>query len=165
MSDENQKQDINTDISDRYLCFNLGTEEFAIPLLAVREVIGVPEITRVPQAPNYFLGITNLRGQIISVLDLRQKLGIKSTNTSETTVIICDFGTFCLGSVVDSVNKVLSPEEKDLGPKPTMTESKANTHIMGVINQDDKIILRLDIAKALDAQDIVIAKEQQKNVA
>ncbi len=161
MSEENS----TTDINDRYLCFNLGKEEFAIPLLAVREVIGLPETTKVPQAPNYFLGITNLRGQIISIVDLRQKLGIASQNTSETTVIICDFGTFCMGSVVDSVNKVLSPEEKDIGPKPTMTESKANAHISGVIKQDEKLILRLDIAKALNAEDLILLKETNKKTA
>lgn len=156
MSDTN----IDTaEINDRYLCFNLGNEEFAIPLLAVREVIGLPDITKVPQAPSHFLGITNLRGQIISIIDLRLKFGIKSQNTNETTVIICDFGSFCLGSVVDSVNKVLSPEEKDLGDKPTMTETKQSAHITGVINKEDKIILRLDIAKALNAEDLIIAKD------
>lgn len=162
MSDESSE---NKDISNRFLCFNLGKEEFAIPLLAVREVIGLPDTTKVPQAPPYFLGITNLRGQIISIIDLRQKLGIASTNTSETTVIICDFGTFCLGSVVDSVNKVVSPEEKDLGPRPTLNESKANAHITGVIVQNEKLILRLDIAKALNADDLNVVKDSNKKAA
>ena len=60
---------------DRYLSFNLGVEEYAVPLLAVREVIAMPEYTPVPYTPPYFLGIMNLRGQVISIMDLRQKLG------------------------------------------------------------------------------------------
>lgn len=163
MSDE--VEDSNLNVNDRYLCFNLGHEEFAIPLLAVREVIDIPEVTKIPQAPPYFLGITNLRGQIISIIDLRQKLGIKIIDSDETTVIICDFGSFCLGSVVDSVNKVIAPEQKDLSDKPSMHESKANAHIVGVINQDQKLILRLDIARALNAEDIILAKEQLKKTA
>jgi purine-binding chemotaxis protein CheW len=71
--------------NSRYLSFNVGKEQYAIPLLTVREVIGMPEITPVPFTPNYFLGIMNLRGQIISVVDLRLKLGLGAgKNTSET---------------------------------------------------------------------------------
>ena len=95
---------------ERYLCFSLGEETFAIPLLSVREVIAVPEITRVPQTPAHFMGIMNLRGQVISILDLRTKMGIKVQKTSETPVIICDLSPLCVGVVVDSIQAVLNAE-------------------------------------------------------
>ena len=83
--DTNHKSGMN---KERFLCFSLGVEEYAIPLLEVREVIAMPEYTPVPYTPPYFLGIMNLRGQVISVMDLRQKLGVTARGDAETTVII-----------------------------------------------------------------------------
>ena len=83
---------------ERFLCFSLGAEEYAIPLLVVREVIAMPEYTPVPYTPPYFLGIMNLRGQVISVMDLRQKLGLKPRSDAETTVIICDLNGISLAA-------------------------------------------------------------------
>ncbi len=79
-------------IENRFLCFSLGNEHYAIPLLTVKEVIAPPETTPVPQTPAYFKGIMNLRGQVISVIDLRTKLGIKPLQSAENAVIICDSG-------------------------------------------------------------------------
>src|SRR5688500_4394511 len=100
--------------SNRYICFSLGDENFAIPLLAVREVIGVPEVTPIPQTPAYFLGIMNLRGLVISVMDLRTKLGIKPKGGTEETVMILDLGNFNLGVLVDQVTQVVEVDEKTL---------------------------------------------------
>lgn len=82
----------------RYLCFNLGHEEFAIPLLSIKEVIGMPDVTPIPQSPPHFLGIMNLRGQVISILDLRQKLTIKPSNVEDPSVMILDLPNYKLGS-------------------------------------------------------------------
>ena len=71
-----QVQGSNTGDKDRYLEFNLGEEKFAVPLLSVKEVIAVPETTKVPFTPEYFLGIMNLRGQVLSVIDLRNRMSI-----------------------------------------------------------------------------------------
>src|SRR5687767_11797892 len=98
--------------SNRYICFRLGDEEFAIPLLSVREVIGVPNVTPVPQTPSYFLGIMNLRGLVISVMDLRLKMNIKGKDSAESTVIILDLGNYNLGVLVDEVISVIAIDEK-----------------------------------------------------
>ena len=95
----------------RYLCFDLGNREFAIPLLSAKEVIGIPEVTAVPQSPSHFLGIMNLRGNVISVLDLRLKLSIKPVTSEENTIIILDLGDYNLGVVVDRVNSVQTVEK------------------------------------------------------
>src|SRR4051812_41249332 len=99
---------------NRFLSFSLGNEEYGVPLLAVKEVIAMPEITPIPYTPSYFLGIMNLRGQVISVMDLRQKLGVKPSQSSETAVIICDLNSLSIGVVVDSINSVLNPVEAEL---------------------------------------------------
>ena len=138
---------------NRYICFNLGAEEFTIPLLSVKEVIGVPEVTPVPQTPNYFLGIMNLRGSVISIMDLRLKMGIPANTTEETTVIILDLGSYNLGVVVDQVNNVMVADEQNFSEKPPVTSSKIADAITGVFRKDQQLILVLDIAKALSVED------------
>ncbi len=137
------------DALHRFLSFSLGNEEYAIPLLSVREVMGMPEITAIPQSPSFFLGIMNLRGQVISVVDLRIKLGMKPQVLKEMAVIICDLQTMCLGIVVDSVNSVISPEKEEVKPKPELKSSRNSDYITGVYKSDKKLILFLNLIKAL----------------
>lgn len=139
--------------NERYICFQLATEEFAIPLLSVREVIGLPEITPVPQTPPHFLGIMNLRGQIVSVMDLRVKLGLKPSTTVETAVIILDFKNFAIGMVVDCVSSVQEMNATEAASKPSLESSKANEFVTGVFKKEDHLVLILDIGKALSLED------------
>lgn len=143
---------LQTHNEERFLCFSLGEEEYAVPLLSVREVIGVPEITSVPFTPTHFKGIMNLRGQVISVIDLRTKFNIKPKDGSETSVIICDLGTSSLGVIVDSVNSVVHPNQEELSAKPTL-EGKNTDFIMGVFRRNSQLILLLDVDKTLSTQD------------
>jgi len=138
---------------DRYLSFSLGQEDYAIPLLEVREVIAITETTNVPYAPPHFLGIMNLRGQVISVIDLRKKFAIKPKETSETAIIICDLGAVSLGVVVDSVNAVLLANASEISERPEIDNTKRTEFITGVYRKDNKLILLLDIAKALSLED------------
>ncbi len=138
----------------RYLSFSLGQEEFAIPLLSVKEVIAVPEFTPIPFTPGHVLGIMNLRGQVISVIDLRKKLEVAPKANSETAVIICDLTTLSLGIVVDSVNSVLAPTSSDISPKPDIRGSRHAEFIQAVYRREKALVLFLDIAKALDAADM-----------
>lgn len=139
--------------NNRYLGFSLGEEQFGIPLLTVREVIGVPEITAIPQSPKHFLGIMNLRGQVISIIDLRQKLGITPKKDAETAVVICDIGGSHLGIVVDSVDQVYSPNADEISEKPELEKSKASQSITGVYRNNKHLVLFLDIARTLDMDD------------
>lgn len=142
----------------RYLAFSLDKEDFAVPLLDVKEVIALPEFTSVPYSPPHFLGIMNLRGQVISVIDLRLKFNMKPQNTSETTVIICDLNPLCIGVAVDSVNQVLSLSADQIAPKPEVETNKKTDFISGVTRVDKKLILLLDIAKTLNVEDHLAMK-------
>ncbi len=148
---------------DRFLSFSLGQEEYAIPLLEVKEVIAVPDITPIPFTPAHFLGIMNLRGQVISVIDLRTKLGVKPEASAETAVIICDLSPLCLGVVVDSINSVVAPGANEMSAKPDVQSNKNTDFITGVFKRDKDLILLLDIGKALDVEDLQILANQAKN--
>lgn len=138
----------------RYLSFSLGTEEYAVPLLSVREVIGVPEITPIPFTPPHFLGIMNLRGSIISVIDMRVKFGIKPKNSAETAVIICDLAPLTIGIMIDSINSVVAPKPSELSDKPDMPSQRSSEYITKVFKRDKDLILLLDISKSLSLEDL-----------
>jgi purine-binding chemotaxis protein CheW len=148
----------------RYLEFNLGMERFAISLLSVREVLALPETTKVPFSPDYYQGIMNLRGQVLSVIDLRKRLQIKPLEHGvETAVIIVDLGFTLLGVVVDSINRVLAVESKDIAPTPEL--EKAADFVVGCFSSEKTLILLLDLDKILDKGDrdrIASAHDQLK---
>ena len=141
------------DSNIRYLCFTLGPEEYAIPLLSVREVIAMPDITPVPQTPPHFLGIMNLRGQVISVMDLRAKLSIKPSEAAETSIIICDIKPNSIGVVVDSINSVINPSLDQISEKPEIQSQKNTEYIQAIYREKDRLIILLDISKTLNLGD------------
>jgi purine-binding chemotaxis protein CheW len=153
IADETSPQPQPLSGNGRYLCFSLGPEDYAIPLLSVKEVIALPEITPVPQTPTYYMGIINLRGQIISVLDIRSKLGIKPIRSTETAVIICDIEPNSIGVVVDSINYVANPPAEDLKPKPDIQSYQPADHIINVFRSNGKLILVLDVRRVLTVSD------------
>lgn len=138
----------------RFIEFSLGKEDYAIPLLMVREVISIPDTTPIPKSPPHFLGIINLRGQIISVIDLRKKLKSEPKQNKEEAVIIVDIGGMHIGLVVDSINRVLAFSSDDVSEMPEV-ESQINTHyIFGVYKKENSLTVLLDIAKVLDLKDL-----------
>lgn len=142
----------------RFLCFSMGSEEFAIPLLSVREVISLPDTTPIPGSPAHFLGMMNLRGAVISVMDLRKKMGLKGTE-NELTVVVCESQGVVMGMVVDVVNAVLLPKVADMSDKPeTGIKSHANDFITQVYRKDQRLVLFLDIDKILLGDRVVQAQ-------
>ncbi|MBI2520687.1 MAG: purine-binding chemotaxis protein CheW [Bdellovibrio sp.] len=144
---------MTTTQEQRYLTFSLGAEEYAIPLLSVREVMAVPEITPMPFTPSYFLGLMNLRGQVISIIDLRHKLGIKPVTAHENGVIICEMQAGHLGILVDSVNAVVTPGADAITSPPEVTGSLSLECVAGVFRHQEKLILLIDLEKTLSGDD------------
>lgn len=150
---------------ERFLAFSLADEEYAIPLLSVKEVIALPEFTPVPQSPPHFSGIMNLRGQVISVIDLRLKFGIKSTKAAETSVIIIDMGESSLGVIVDSVNSVFSPQVDQLSDPPEMEGNRNADAITKIYRKEKSLVLILDIFKSLSKEDRSVLERSKKKAA
>jgi purine-binding chemotaxis protein CheW len=150
-----QSTETRTKPAERYLAFSLGREEYGVPLLSVKEVIAIPEITPVPFTPAHFLGITNLRGQIVSVIDLRRKFALENAERSdETALVILDLEQVLLGVVVDSVNEVVSLSESEVSDPPEMLDVRAGAFLTGVARKNEKLILLLDVAKTLEVDDL-----------
>jgi purine-binding chemotaxis protein CheW len=150
--EQNQTESLDL---QRYLNFLLGSEQFAIPLLAVKEVIAIPSITPLPETPSYFLGLMNLRGQVIPIVDLRIKLQIKKSESSlsENAVIILDLESVCIGLVVDSVSSVLSIEKSQISDCPEI-ETKLNARYLdGIARLDEKLVLLINVFHVLNIED------------
>lgn len=151
-------------MAGRYLCFSLGRDQYAIPLLQVKEVIASIETTPIPQTPAHFKGILNLRGKVISVIDLRIKLNsMKLENNSETTIIILDLNTLLLGVVVDSVDCVVAYDQKDLSPRPEVESSFKEEFLTGVARNEKSMTLILNMAAVLNIEDYQLIRDSSQN--
>lgn len=150
---------------NRFLAFSLGSEEYAFPLLAVKEVIAIPDLTPIPQSPPHFAGIMNLRGQVISVIDLRVKFGIKCLNGEETSVIILDLSGQSIGVIVDSINSVIAPQEAELSEPPPLQGNKNSESITHVFRKENSLVLVLDVPKAIGRDDLNLLNKNLKKQA
>lgn len=155
MSEEkNSKQEKArpADTSERYLDFLLGEEHYAIPLLQVKEVIEMTEPTPVPESPAYFKGVIDLRGRLISVIDLRNKLKMAAVEKGpKTAIIILDMdSSHGLGVVVDRVNSVLAFRSEDISLSP----DSPDRYITGVARRDKRLTLILDIKALITKADL-----------
>jgi len=141
----------------KYLTFALGKEEYGLEILKVREIIGYMDITAVPRTPSYVRGVINLRGQVISVVDLRAKFGMEAAQrTDETCIIVVEIKSgdrkLSTGIIVDRVSEVLNIPGENIEEPPTFGASVATDFILGMgkIGQAVKILLDIDRVLAKD---------------
>lgn len=150
----------------KYLTFALGKEEFGLRILSVREIIGLMEITAIPRTPAHVRGVINLRGQVISVIDLRSRFGMSPAKPGEQTCIIVTEAVVpaqsggeggvrkvCSGIVVDRVCEVLSIPSDQVEDAPEMGLAVESRFILGMgkVGQAVKILLDIDRVLAFDA--------------
>lgn len=148
---------------ERYLQFDLGSESYAIGLLSVKEVIPLPETTPLPNSPAHYIGIMNLRGQIISILDLRKKLKINPKKEGlEEAVIIVEFDGVGIGVVVDSINRVLNIGLDQITEVPEISTQINAQYIQGVFKGDKKLTILLDLKNILNLNELKIISQKSK---
>jgi purine-binding chemotaxis protein CheW len=143
----------------KYLTFQLGNEEFAIQVLAVREIMGVQEITAVPQTPGHVKGVINLRGKVIPVVDLRLKFGLPELEYTQRTCIIVvqiqgEADKLLIGVIVDAVSEVLTLQAGEIEDTPDFGNGVTTSYLLGMAKIKDKVKILLDIDRVLSLQDI-----------
>lgn len=128
--------------------FRLGDEEFAVDILKIQEINRMVEITKLPEAPDYYEGIINLRGRVIPVLNLRTKFGLESKEWDKNTrIIICDVEGHAVGMVVDEVDEVLRIHSSTIEPAPEIVTSCDSDYITGVAKLDDRLLIFLNVSR------------------
>ncbi len=154
-----EKEEISSH-EGKYLTFILGSEEYGIEILRVREIIGVMDITAVPQAPDYMKGVINLRGKVIPIIDLRLKFSMQEEeHTKETCVIVVEVNNTQIGIIVDSVSEVQDINGSEIEESPDLGQGIDTNFIMGLGKVREKIIILLDIEKVLTSGDLEIVKQ------
>ena len=138
----------------KFLTFALGNEEYGVPVLKVREIIKVMDITQVPQVPPHVLGVINLRGKVIPVIDLRRKFGFAATEYTERTCIIVvdvDLSTVrvMMGIVVDSVSEVLNVSDAEMEETPDFGGRTTTDYILGLAKVKGAVKILLDLDRVL----------------
>ena len=138
----------------KYLTFALGKEGYGLEILKVREIIGYMDITAVPRMPSHVKGVINLRGQVISVIDLRAKFGMETQEkTDETCIIVVDISQsgrkLNVGIVVDKVSEVLNISEDAIESPPTFGAAVDTNFILGMGKINNTVKILLDIDKVL----------------
>jgi purine-binding chemotaxis protein CheW len=135
--------------------FSLGREEFAVEVTQVREIMRMEEVTRMPKSPSFVEGIINLRGQIIAVIDLAKRLNLQSLErTGETRIIVVEADEIKVGMIVDSVSEVLRVNAEAVEVTPTMAADMSVAYLQGVVKQDSRLIILLDLTKVLSIDEI-----------
>jgi purine-binding chemotaxis protein CheW len=131
--------------------FKLGRETYGVPITSLREIVRVPEITALPDAPVYVEGVINLRGKIVSVLDLRKRLGEVAVAPSKRNriLVVEHRGRLC-GLIVDSASDVLKIPAKDVDPSPTEFVEGGLNCVTGLGKYQGRLIVLLDIDKVLE---------------
>lgn len=147
----------------KFLTFVLNDEVYGIEILKVREIIGLMDITSVPQTPDYMKGVINLRGKVIPVIDLRLKFSMpEGEHTQETCTIVVEVDNTSIGIIVDHVSEVMEIKGDEIEDAPQFGQGINTSFIMGLGKTNETIVILLDIAKVLSAEEINIIKEHVK---
>ena len=149
-----------TDLDGKFLTFVLGDEIYGIAILKAREIIGLMDITTVPQTPDYMKGVINLRGKVIPVIDLRKKFSMQEgVHTQETCVIVVEVNGSSIGLIVDSVSEVSDITGEEIENAPSFGQGIDTSFIMGLGKVKDKIIILLDIDAVLSTEELEMVEE------
>lgn len=142
-------------LKDKFLTFYTDNQLFGISIKDVVQIVGMQEITAVPEFPSYAKGVINLRGSIIPIIDMRIRLKKQEIEYNERTcIIVTNINDSFIGFIVDSVNEVTNISEDDISMPPQMSYDYVNTYITGIAKMNKKIVLLIELKKILNEKEI-----------
>lgn len=138
--------------------FNLGKEEFAVPILQIQEINRLVDITKVPRSPDFVEGVINLRGKVIPIIDLRKRFGLPQAELGKyARIVVVNMEGRMVGLIVDSVSEVLRLSENAIEPAPPVVAGIDSEYIRGLGKLDGRLLIMLDLSK-------VLTKEERKEL-
>ncbi len=152
MTDNTQAN--NTKEVLRWVTFHLDNEVYGVNVMQVKEVLRYTEIAPVPGAPDYVLGIINLRGNVVTVIDTRMRFGLSPCDVSENSrIVIIEAENQIVGILVDSVAEVVDLNSDDIDPAPNIGTEESAEFIRGVSNRNDELLILIDLNKLLNDEE------------
>jgi purine-binding chemotaxis protein CheW len=143
-------------IHEQYIIFNLGDEEYAIPITIVEEIVKITNLIRVPQSKSYFAGIMDIRGKVVRMIDLTKRLNIRNVAQKENAerAIVINIAGKSVGVIVDKVSHVIHFPASQVDPPPPSVKGISSRYITGVGKKDNRFIILIDIEKILTVEEI-----------
>jgi len=151
----NQSKSLHTEKSSddpimQYVTFILGNETYGINVMQVKEVLRYTDIAPVPGAPAYVLGIINLRGSVVTVIETSQRFGLASAdNTDNTRIVIIESGEHEIGILVEAVAEVVYLRQSEMETAPNVGNEESSKFIQGVCNRNNELLILVDLNKLL----------------
>jgi len=157
-ADQNRRYKEQVNVA-QYLSFTLDNEEYGVDILRVQEIRSWEPVSRIPNVPHYEKGVVNLRGSIVPIIDLREKLGIKFTDYTLLTVVVVlqtndNNKTRTMGVVVDSVSDVINLDKTKIQDAPDFGAKVSNEFINGLVSVNDRMVILLDVDKLLKLEEL-----------
>lgn len=147
----NQAAQVSNDAVLQCVTFRLDEETYGINVMQVQEVLRVTEIAPVPGAPDYVLGIINLRGNVVTVIDTRERLGLGSKDRDESTrIVIIEADKLVVGILVDAVAEVVDLRASEIESPPSVGNDESSKYIQGVASRDGELLILVDLNKLLN---------------
>ena len=154
------KQNEDDQLASEYLTFTLGHEEYAIDILKVQEIRGYDKPTLIANAPPFIKGVTNLRGTIVPIIDLRIKFNLGNIDYTEfTVVIILNLTGRVVGVVVDSVSDVIMLTNSQIRPAPDFSGTFDTKYIVGLATLDERMVIVTDIEMLMNSADMELIEQ------
>jgi purine-binding chemotaxis protein CheW len=146
--------------------FRVGAETFGVPITCVHEIVRVPEITSVPDAPQFVEGIINLRGKIVSVVDLRKRFGETQIQPNKKNrVIVVESEGKLVGLIVDAASEVMKIPHAEIEAPPHVTADSDSGYVTGVGKLKDRLVILVDLNRVLQRGDLRKASELAQALA
>lgn len=146
-----------TDMDGKYLTFVTDHQLFGVPIADVVQIVGMQDITVIPEFPSYAKGVINLRGSIIPLIDVRLRFGKPEIGYDERTCIIVTLiHDVSVGFIVDEVDSVTNIDSGSVSPPPRIASESVGTYISGVARHDNKVVLLLNASKLLSEETVGI---------
>ncbi|MEE9309283.1 MAG: chemotaxis protein CheW [Spirochaetia bacterium] len=161
---KNRQYEMEGDLN-QLISFEVGNEEYGLDILGVKEVIRIREITRLPKAPSFVKGIINLRGDVIPIIDLRDKFGLENQEyTDMTRVIVVDVDEKLVGMVVDAASQVVRIPADQIVPPPPIAGGLSTEYIRGVGKLDERLVILLNIDRILTQEEKIELVEMEQSI-
>ena len=155
MSNTNANGGLEAADAQQFLTFKLAGEEYGVGILTVQEIRGWSQVTKVPHTPVWLLGVINLRGVVVPIIDLRLKFNFANAEYTDTTVvIILTVGTRVVGVVVDGVSDVITLGPAQIKPAPSLGAGADTSHIIGFGTLDERMRILMDVEKLIAGADL-----------
>ncbi len=150
-----QKNNAGNQAGLQWVTFHLGDEKYGINVMQVQEVLRYQDISPVPGASSYVLGIVNLRGNVVTVIDTRNRFGLPSREPDDQSrVVIIETDAHVIGILVDSVAEVVELSPADIESAPNVGNEETSRYIQGVTSRDNELLILVDLNKFLSDEDM-----------